>query len=229
LKRYVRNPSVSIQITEFRSQPVSVLGSVKNPGIVQLEGRKTLVEVLSLAGGTLDDAGSSVRLARRKEWGPVDLPGAKPDATGNFTVAEVSLKSVLENRTPAANIVIRPFDVISVPRADVIYVIGQVRKPGGFTLREREVVSVLHALAMAEGLDRMAAPKSSKILRATRTGSPRQEIALNLSKVMEGKAQDPVLQPDDILFIPVNQARNAALRSVEAAIQTVTGMVIWRR
>src|SRR5579871_1871649 len=85
LKKYFQDPEVFVYLTELRSQPISVLGAVNNPGVHQLEGHKTLFEVLSLAGGLRSDAGYSVKITRRKEWGKIPLPSAKDDSTGNFS------------------------------------------------------------------------------------------------------------------------------------------------
>ncbi len=228
LKEYVHKPDVSVSVTEFRSQPVSVIGAVKNPGVHQLQGRKTLVEVLSLAGGLNQDAGSQVKITRRAEWGRIPLKNATDDASGQFSIAEVSVSRILNATAPEENIQVRPYDVISVPRADLVYVIGEVQKAGGFVLNEREGVTVLQALALAGGLERSAAPKNARILR--RSGdADRTEIAVNLKQILEGKQGDVNMQPDDILFVPSSVPKKAALRAAEAAVQAATGMVIWRR
>lgn len=229
LKTYIKDPQVAISISEFRSQPVSVIGSVKNPGVHQLQGRKTLIEMLSLAGGLAEDAGPAVKITRLLEWGRIALPNAADDPTGRFSVAEVSLKSIMDARNPEQNIVIRPHDVISVPRAEMVYVTGQVRRSGGFVLHEREHLSVLQALSLAGGLDQAASPQHSRILRAYKGGLNRVEIPVDLRKIMAGKANDVALQPEDILFIPGSTPKRAALRAAEAAIQLGTGIVIWRR
>lgn len=229
LGKYLTHPQASVIVSEFASQPVSVLGAVKNPGVHQLQGRKTLAEILSLAGGTQDDAGYLVKITRRKEWGRIPLPNAREDPTGQFTVAEVDLRSIVEAKNPSANILIRPHDVISIPRAQLIYVIGQVRKPGGFVLRERESVSALQALSLAEGLDHVAAPGNARIIRSGPDPKERTEVAVDLKKILEGKAPDIPLRPEDILFVPTSNGKAAALRSVEAAIATGTGIAIWRR
>ncbi len=229
LKTYIKEPQVAVTVTEFRSQPVSVIGAVKQPGVHQIEGRKTLIEMLSLAGGIEQDAGHSIKITRRAEYGRIPLPTAIEDATGQFSVAEVDLSSVIEARNPQENLLIMPYDVISVPRAEMIYVIGQVKKAGGFVLRERESLSVLQALSLAEGLDRVSAPQAAKILRQTPGAPQRTEIAVNVKKILQGQANDVPMQPQDILFIPTSAARNAGLRAVEAAIQIGTGVVIWRR
>ncbi len=229
LKQYVQEPDVAVSIVEFRSQPVSVIGSVKNPGVHQLEGRKTLIEMLSLAGGLADDAGHSVKITRRLEWGRIPLKSAKDDPSGKFSVAEVSLKSMMEASSPEENIVIRPQDVITVPRAEMVYVTGQVQRSGGFPLRERETLSVLQALSLAGGLGPGASPQNARILRVASSNANRTEIAVDLKKILIGKANDVPLQSDDILFVPSSAPKKAAIRAAEAAIQIGTGLVIWQR
>jgi polysaccharide export outer membrane protein len=228
LKEFIKEPEVAVSVTEFRSQPVSVIGAVKRPGVHQLQGRKTLIEMLSLAEGLEQDAGYSIKITRRLEYGRIPLPTAVDDATGQYSVAAVELTSVMEARNPEENVLIKPFDVISVPRAEMVYVIGKVKRSGGFVLRERESVSVLQALSLAEGLDRAAAPQSAKILRQRRDGGQRIEIAVNVKKIMEGKADDMPMQAQDILFIPTSATKNAALRAAEASIQVGTGLLIYR-
>jgi len=226
---YVKQPEVTVSIAEYRSQPVSLLGAVASPGVQQLQGRKSLFEVLSMAGGLRPDAGHSIRVTRRAEWGPIPLPTAAPDPTGQFSVAQVSVTSVIEARNPQENILICPNDVISVPKADTIYVIGAVKRAGGFVLNEREQVTVLQALSMAEGLDHMAASGAAKILRLAPAGSQRTEIAVNLKKILAGKSGDVPMRADDILFVPSSIAKSASIRVAEAALQITTGLVIWRR
>ena len=229
LKVYILDPEVSISIVEFRSQPVSVIGSVRNPGVHQLQGRKTLVEVLSDAGGLAPEAGHSVKIARRLEWGRIPLPSAADDPSGRFSVAEVSLRGILDAKNPDENILVRPHDVISVPRAEMVYVIGQVQHAGGFILNERENLSVLKALSLAGGLDHAASPKNARILRASSGASSRLEIPVDLKSILAGQTGDVPLQPEDILFVPSSLPKKAVIRAAEAAVQIGTGLVIWRR
>jgi polysaccharide export outer membrane protein len=229
LKDYVNEPSVTVEVTDFGSQPVSVMGAVTKPGVYQLKGSKTLVEVLSLAEGLRNDAGYSIRITRHKEYGDVPLPNAAPDAGGNFSVAEVSVQSIMEARNPAANIFIRPHDIISVPRAEMVYVVGSVRKPGGFVLGEKESMTVLQAVSMAEGLDHGSAPGDAKIIRSTEGAAKRVEIPVNLKKVLGNQQPDQRLLPNDILFVPNSTTKNVAARSIETAIQLATGVIIFRR
>jgi polysaccharide export outer membrane protein len=228
LETYVIHPDVSVSVAEFRSQPVSVIGAVKNPGVQQVQGQKSLVEMLSLAGG-LDSAtaGSTLNITRRLEWGPIPLPSATNDSTKQFSVAQVSIKSLLEAKHPEENILVRPYDVISVPRGETVYVIGEVLKAGGFILNDGEQITVLKALSMAGGADRMAQPQHARILRRIPGDSSRTEIAVNLNKILDGKTADVRMQAEDILFVPNSIPKRAAVRALEAAIQTGTGLAIF--
>lgn len=228
LSAVLLNPEVTVTVTEFGSRPVSVLGAVKNPGVHQISGRKTLFEVLSLAGGLGSDAGNAIKITRRVDAGPLPLPGATREPDGDFFVAALNVRAVMEARDPAANIDVLPNDVITVPKAELVYVIGAVKRSGGFVLNEREQMSALQALSLAEGLDRVASAKTARILRQSEGLTARTEIAIDLRKVLEGGAEDVALRANDILFVPVSKAKSVTVRSLEAAIQMGTGLVIFR-
>ena len=228
LSKYIREPQVVVNVAEIRSQPVSVLGAVNTPGVHQVQGHKTLLEMLALAGGLRQDAGYSVRITRRLDWGCIPLPGASFDSTGKFTVAEVDLKEIMEAKDPAENIQILPHDVISVPRAEMVFVIGDVRRSGGFVLGDHKSISVLEALSLAEGINTTADTRHAKILRLNADSDQREELSVDVKNMLAGKKQDVMLQAEDILFIPGSTGKKAALRAMEAAIQTGTGLAIWR-
>jgi polysaccharide biosynthesis/export protein len=232
LEKYVRKPNVAVTVTEFRSQPVSVWGSVTTPGVVQLQGKKTLIEILALAGGVRIDAGHNVMITRRKAWAPLPLPGARQDESGQFIIAEVNLKDVLEARKPEHNILIRPEDIISVPRAETVQVLGTVKRAGSFAMNQRGTLSVLQALALAEGPDRTADLKKTRILRLTPDAIRRVEVAVNLKEILDGKTEDIALQPDDILYIPDSSQKRAAFRALEALMSIGTtagaGVLLYR-
>jgi polysaccharide export outer membrane protein len=228
LQMYIQNPQVSVGVTEYRSQTVSVIGSVRNPGIHQVRGQKRLIEILSLAGGLADDAGHSLKITRLREWGPIPLPGATLDATGRFSIAEVNLKSLIDAKSPEHNIPVLPNDVVSIPRGEMVYVIGDVRKSGGFVLKNRDTISVLQALSLAEGLEKTAAPKKARILRSTPNAGKRTEIPINLKATLAGDAKDVTLQADDILFVPGSKTKGALLQTMQTAAAVVVGVAVWR-
>jgi polysaccharide export outer membrane protein len=217
LKRILLHPDASVSVEETRSQPVSVLGAVKNPGVLQLQGEKTLIEVLSMAGGLAPDAGYQVRITRKKSWGSIPLPDATDDPTAQYSTAAVRVDDLMAGVRPTENIPIKPEDVISVPKGKVIYVIGGVLKPGGFVLSEQETISAVRMLALALGLDKTASAKNSKIIRPKPGTTEREEIAVNLSRILENKDPDVLLQADDILFVPTSTLKTvgySALNSV---------------
>jgi polysaccharide biosynthesis/export protein len=207
---------------------VSVFGAVKNPGTYQLEGRKTLIEVLAMAGGLRPDAGQTLKLTRRKEWGA--FPSSTPDqrSVGDVTVAEISVDELVRGRSSFSDIELYPHDVVSVSQAELIYVVGQVRKPGGFPMSGPADFSVLQALSLAEGLDRTAAPKRALILRK-RGSSDRTEVPVNLERILAGRAPDTRMEPEDVLFIPNNAAKSVGMKTLDTILQTTTGMAIYGR
>jgi polysaccharide biosynthesis/export protein len=227
LKRYLVKPDVSVYLTEMRSQPVSILGQVQAPGVHQLQGQKNLFEVLSLAGGLRQEAGNVINITRRLEWGPIPLPDAANDSSGQFSVASVDVKSVMNASNPAENILIKPNDVISVPKADTIYVIGAVRKPGAYVLGEHLSLSALQILALAEGADKTADTKDARIMRVIPGSNDRAEIPVDLKTILNGKMPDIPLTADDILFIPISKAKAAGYRTLDALVQIGT-MAIYR-
>ena len=229
LSSVIKQPQVTVSLVELRSQPISVVGAVGTPGVHQVNGRKTLLEALSLAGGLRQDSGYVVKITRRIEWGRIPLASATDDPSGQFSVAEVALKGLMEAERPEENIAIQPFDVITVPRADIYYVVGEVRKSGGFTFRERKSIPVLEALSMAEGLTPTASASRARILRAVKNSSERVEIDVDLKRLLNGKQTEAVLQADDILFVPSSTGKKIAARAIEAGIGVGSGVLIWRR
>ena len=225
LSKYIKNPQAALDVKELRSQPASVLGAVNAPGVHQVSGRKTLLEMISMAGGIRADAGYSIRITRQVEWGCIPLPGATLDASGRYSVAQVNLQDIMSAKRPEENVQILPQDVVTVPKAELIYVTGAVKKSGGFILGEQETMSVLKAVSLAEGLGPAPDPRHARIVR--NIGDQRTEIPVDLKKLMQGKGQDVTMQGNDILFIPDSTGKKVALRIMEAAIQTGTGLAIY--
>jgi polysaccharide biosynthesis/export protein len=223
----VRQPRLSVEIVEYGSQPVSVMGCVGKPDVVQLRGRKTLAEVISLAGGLTQNAGARVTITRPLSEGPIPLPNARPDSTGAFTVADVPVKELMAGDHPSLNILIRPHDAITIPPAEMIYVVGEVKKAGPVAL-QRDGISILQALSMAEGYDKDPKPSKAKIVRVVPGTAQLVNIPVDLKKIMAGQAEDVYMRPNDILFVPTSNLKKAGVRALEAAVQAATGVAIWR-
>jgi polysaccharide export outer membrane protein len=212
----IRDPQISVAVREYHSQPVVVLGAVAKPGVYQLRGPRRLSDVLALAAGLAPDAGSEISIAR-------------PLAAGNEQSFEVPVAGLLSRAgRPEHNPWVQAHDTVRVARAGVVYVVGEVVRAGGFPLKNQETMTVLQALSLAEGLKRTAAPQRATILRRAANGAPR-ETPVKIRDVLAGRAPDPALGPSDVLFVPDSQARTAAGRAAEAAIQITTGVIIWRR
>jgi polysaccharide export outer membrane protein len=227
LTNIVKDPDVVISLGAYGSQPVSILGAVASPGMRQLEGKRTLYEVLSLAGGLRPDAGSSVHITRDLKWGRIPLPDAKDDTTGRFSLASVNVKSIMTGNNPAENIAIKPNDVISVPKAEMVFAVGSVAKPGGFLLSENETMSTLQVISLSGGLQKTAAADKAKILRAIAGSSNRLEIPVDVKRLMAGKMADIPLQSNDILFIPGSNAKAAGYRTLDV-VTAAAGFAVAR-
>ena len=202
LRKYIRQPQVTVTVVQFRSEPVFFVGAFKAPGIYPLQGRRTLVEMLSAIGGLQPNASRRIKVTRRKEFGPIPLPNAVESNDGKVTTVTISMGSLRENVNPAEDIVLQPFDVISVERAEMVYVNGEVGRIGAFELGERDSVSVVQLLTMAGGLSRDANPTKARVLRPVLNTSRRAEIPLNVKRIFEGKDSDFPLLPNDLLYIP---------------------------
>jgi polysaccharide export outer membrane protein len=227
LKVYVRDPQVSVFVADYRSQPVSVVGDVSTPGLVQLRGRKTLVEVIALAGGLKADAGNTVTITRQLSNGKLPLPSASDSPDGRFSIARVNLHDIMDGRDPMDNLVIEPNDVLMIPKARLLYVVGEVQKPGGYLLNERDSLTVLQAVALAGGLTHMASPKKARILHQDSSTLKHTEVATDVHKILDGQADDIVLHADDILFIPSNLPKSVGGKALETAMN-MAGVAVWR-
>ena len=190
-EKYIRNPNVSVQVTEARSHTVSVVGAVKQPGVFEVRGSKSVLEVLALAEGLAEDAGDTVVIVRADSTQPV---------------AEVKLSALMAAKDGDLNVSVRPGDVVKVNRQGVVYVVGDVQKPGAFAMQGGRRTA-LHALALSEGLTPTSAPKKATILRMNTKGD-REVVTVDLDSVMKGKSPDIALQPEDVLFVPKNGAKS---------------------
>jgi polysaccharide export outer membrane protein len=219
---------VTVFVSEFKAKPVSVIGAVERPGLYPLTGRRTLIEMLSMAGGFgkkgSSPAGRTVLVTRKsgfKDLQPVDgMHMRGPDQI------EIDLNRLLYTRDEALNIEVKPLDIISISKADVIYVAGAVRRPGGFVLEDRPTMTVLQAVTMAEGFTGTAAKGAARILRTNQDGS-KTEIPINLGKILKGKAQDTTLAANDILFVPESKGKMASLKATDTGMSALTGWLIW--
>jgi polysaccharide biosynthesis/export protein len=253
-RTYMKNPHVGVFVQELQSHPVSVIGAVKRPGVFQIRGTKTVLELLSMAEGLADDAGDTVLVMRgASTTGSIDRDNAEQESQKDGQVSttpddaaltsgpsaptkqeragevvEVNLKSLLESDDPAFNVPVHPGDIVKVTRAGIVYVVGEVKKPGGFVLKSNENITVLQALALAEGPTRTSLKSHARIIRTDQSTNKRTEIPVDLGKILASKTPDPLLQPKDIIFVPDSSAKSAFYRGAEAVVSTATGVAVYR-
>jgi polysaccharide export outer membrane protein len=204
---FVRSPHVTIFVDEAASQGVTVLGEVSRPGIYPDTADRKLYEVISQAGGFTQSAAKKISIIRREQTEPihVELPRNLADDT-------------------SANVEILPGDTITVPRAPIIYVVGDVGRPSGL-LVDNGQLTVLQALALAGGTNKTAKLSGARILRKSPAGMT--ETKVEIKKMLEAKAPDVKLQADDILFVPISGGKVLAGRTFEAAMATATALSIY--
>lgn len=226
-ERYIRDPHVSVQVTEMQSHAVSVVGAVNKPGVFQLGEPRPLLELIAMAGGLAPDAGESVvvvRAAAPEGAAPHEGDGRLTDgedatlAARSFTI---SLRSLLQSGDPSQNVAILPGDLVKVAQAGLVYVVGEVRRPGAFPLARRNGMTVLQAIALGEGLAPNAARKRTIVIRTDDSGQ-RVQLPVDLGDVLAGKAADVALQPQDVVFVPGSTAKTVTLGVVDALIRMVT-------
>lgn len=204
---FVRNPHVTIFVDEATSQGVTVLGEVSKPGIYPDLGDHKLYEIISEAGGFTPSAARKVAIIRH------NLPDA----------IQVTLPRNLSEDL-SGNVDVLPGDTVTVPKAPIIYVVGDVGRPSGL-LVDNGSLTVLQAIALAGGTNRTAKMGGARIIRKGAGGMT--ETPLALKKMLEAKSPDLPLQADDILFVPVSGARLAASRTFEAAMSMATAVSIY--
>jgi polysaccharide biosynthesis/export protein len=207
---FFNQPQVSVFAKEYATQGVSVLGEVQHPGVYPVVGVRRLFDVLSLAGGTSQKAGKMVSITHRDS----------PQSPLNLTLSNDP------NESAKANVEIFAGDTVVVSKAGVVYVVGDVRKASGVSMENGSDMTVLQAIAMAEGTNPTAALNSAKLIRRVQ-GQPPQELPLALKDMLSSKAPDVHLRADDIIFVPNSVGKSATKRTVEAIIQTATGLAIF--
>ena len=204
---FVRGPHVTIFIDEANSQGVTLLGEVSKPGIYPEIGDHRLYAIVSQAGGFTQNAARKVSILRRNQ----------PEAI------HVNLPRNLADDL-SANVEILPGDTITVPRAPIIYVVGDVARPSGL-LVDNGSLTVLQALALAGGTNHTAKLSGVRLLRKGPNGVV--ETKVEIKKMLEAKAQDVPLQGDDILFVPVSSGRILAGRTFDVAMAAASAATIY--
>ncbi len=204
------NPHVSVSETEFASQGATVLGEVRTPGVYPTLGSRRLLDMLSLAGGVSSTAGRLVSIVHR---GDAQHP------------AQIALQPTPASLHAQKNPVILPGDTVVVAKAGVIYIIGDVLRPGGILVDNNERLSIIEALSLAGGMNKTAALSQTKLIRKLPAG--REEVDLDLKHILFGKQADVLVSDGDILFVPSSIGKTFLYRGIEAAFGLATSYALF--
>jgi polysaccharide export outer membrane protein len=204
----LKDPHVSVTVLEFATQGVTVLGEVKNPGVYPLLGGHEVLDLISAAGGLTTSAGRTVTVTHRDDAGhPVT----------------VSLDTKLGNDA-AFSVDIRPGDTVVVSHAGTIYVLGDVGKPGGFLIANNDRLTVLQAIALAQGTNHTASLNNTKLIRKTSNGH--EELPIPLKKILADQVPDQLLADGDILFVPISGVKSTLVQ-VESILPSAAGAAVY--
>jgi polysaccharide export outer membrane protein len=205
---YFNNPQVSVFVKEYATQGVSVLGEVQKPGVYPLYGARTLFDVISAAQGTTPVAGNKVYITHRDRPQQPEIVKLSYDPTGETH----------------SNVPVLPGDTVIVQKASMMYVVGNVQKPTGIAMVDPGL-TVLKAIALAQGITPNAALDKARLVRKTSDGQV--AIPLELKKMLAAQVPDMQVEPGDVLFIPNSAAMSAFKKSLEIALQTASGVAIY--
>jgi polysaccharide export outer membrane protein len=205
---YVLNPQVAVLIKEYNTQGVSVVGEVNKPGVYNVLGTQTLLDLIAAAGGTTAFAGPEATIRRSTDNSIVSVRFSK-DAQTSFS----------------SDVRVYPGDKIIVGRAGLVYVLGDVGRPGGFVMENDGKLTLVEALAMAGGSNPTASLSRAKLIRKTTTSYT--EVPIQLKKMLHGEATAPQLQTEDILYIPSNALKSTFRSQASSIIGATTGAAIY--
>jgi polysaccharide export outer membrane protein len=195
----VNDPQVSVYAKEYTSSGISVAGEVVKPGFYSALGPHRLFDVLQAAGGTTDRAANKVVISHRDQADPTTLSISKDPA-----------------QMAGSNVVLLPGDTVIVPKAGIVYVLGEVTRPGGYVLNSTGGITVLQVVAVAGGPTHVASAGKTRLLRRTENGFREQRI--DLKKLLRGRANDVSVRDEDILFIPSSAMKAAVNASALVAV-----------
>ncbi|HQH46491.1 MAG TPA: polysaccharide biosynthesis/export family protein [Candidatus Aminicenantes bacterium] len=188
-RNLVKNPQVSVFIKEYQSQVVSLIGAVTKPGIYQLVGRVTLLDIISQAGGFKENAANEIFVLRE----------GKSEAAATI---RIDLEDLTVNGNPKLNIPLQPGDVINIPADEVIsiFVFGAVRNPGALQVKKSARINIVQAVAQAGGLTESGKYSGITIKRTLKDGRE-ENLKVNLMDIIRGKKPNIVLLKGDVVFV----------------------------
>jgi polysaccharide export outer membrane protein len=207
-RKMLVDPHATVLVTEYATEGISVLGEVTKPGVYPLLGPHSLLDIISAAGGLTASAGSTVTIRRR-----------------NGAEQVVQLDANDPQKALAQDAELQPADMVVVARAAVVYVVGDVGKPGGFPMQNNGRLTVLQAIALASGVNKTASLSHAKIIHKDPSGY--KEADIHLAKLLQGKAPDMALAPEDIVFVPNSKLKSAVAGGYASVVQAAANAAIY--
>jgi polysaccharide biosynthesis/export protein len=217
-RKYKNNPHVDVFVKDFQSQPVAVIGAVKAASQFKLQRRVSLLELLTLAGGPSDAAGQNLQIVH--SGGPSLCEQSSGDTENNAFVT-YKLADVLRG-TPEANPFVQPGDIVSLPPADQVYVIGNVKRPAAIPIKEP--LTITRVIAMAGGTGPASKRDKVRIIRQLPGSTAKQEIVVDLAAIEKNKAEDVALMPNDVVDVPTSGTKSL-LHSLMGAVVPSVGQL----
>jgi polysaccharide export outer membrane protein len=207
------NPQVTVFVAEFTRRSITITGEVRSPGVYQIVAPRTLSDTLAMAGGLNESASRTVSI--------VHAADPKKIIQVTLNVGAQTLESIEQG-----NIEILPGDKIFVARSGVIYMVGELMRPGGYQVEHNNRLTLLEAIALAGGVTRTAKANQARLIRRSPTG--REELKVNLDKVLYGGGPDMLLTDGDILFVPSSLRKQFTQQFVNGAVGAATTYGIYR-
>jgi polysaccharide export outer membrane protein len=233
--RYLKDPQVLVSVKQYHSRTFFIQGSVRRPGVYQIEGRPSLLKLITVAGGLADNYGSSAYVIREIKPKKEDTSKDNSPASGGqmsqvadhkqttgqededgpeYEFITVNITGLLKGQ-PEKNMFLEPGDIVNIPPLDIFYVAGEVNSPGSFQLKEG--TTLRQAISLAQGTTYNAATSNGIIFRDDAVTGKRQEIKIDINQVMKGKKEDVAIMPNDIIIVPNSKAKsigNAVLKAL---------------
>jgi polysaccharide biosynthesis/export protein len=206
-KKVMYRPQVTLRVLEFATQDVSVLGQVRTPGTYSITTPQTILKVLSLAGGLTETADRNVTVKRAKSAEPLKYYVSNDN--------EQALSDV---------VMVYPGDTVLVARAPMVYVMGDVSRPGGYVITTNDArMSLLQVVAMAGSANKTSIQSHVRLIRTTDHGQI--ELPVRLDQMEKGKAPPLMLQANDIVYVPFSWMKNFAMSGANIAASTAGAAV----
>jgi len=236
---YLKDPKVVVTVKEFNSRSFFIQGSVRSPGVFQIEGRPSMLELITLAGGLSDKHGANAYIIRRlktpeqKEPEPnvekttaakvANAEQEPPEESAKYELKSANINGLLKGRFDQ-DILLEPGDIINIPPSDVFFVAGEVNAPGSFALTEG--TTLRQAISLAQGTNYKAALSRAVVYRENTSGK-REEVHVDIGAVMNGKKDDVLIMANDIIMVPNSRTKTLGGALLKAfGMTTITRMPI---